>query len=548
MRSIYVTWLNGVPYDAHDSPFLQELKVSAAEYQSHSLAIANRHYDKDVASEIRLRELVDFCDKYAQWSILHPVSAAAGQLQLGRSNKSATGGAGRRMDNVDSDDEGFPATSSSQSGPSVMSAAFASDAAAAALAGSAGAGSGSGSGFGGASTTRQGSSSTPILLDNAPVHLADDDVEILPPPSTSFGLSRAAATRSGKAAKEPPLTAAQASAVGQARLLGTSDDEDDAFARGGGGGGGAGGGGFGFEHGRSGSPPWIDHDDDAAPAASAADDHDAGGGNLDSDDDGAPTPSWTECKGDRKTKSSQRGRGRGGTGSRRPPPPPPPGQAQRRRDDPQLYMPEHIVAKKTVRWKNLYLIHWRGFSESERTWEPAEFFDEYCTLQTTAYESKRVPVRIVSERTRNRPASRTSASAGASGAGACAGSGAGSGSAQSQSQSQTHGVVYYEIEWKGQRETSLELASDLRAWPGFLKDWQAREAQRLARKQKRGDENDGDQARAGAAEAAAASSASASAIAGAGAGAGAGAESAADASTTTGRSRRLQGLAPEKSI
>jgi hypothetical protein len=52
MRSVYVTWLNGVPYDAHDSPFLQELKVSAAEYQSHSLAIANRHYDKDVASEI----------------------------------------------------------------------------------------------------------------------------------------------------------------------------------------------------------------------------------------------------------------------------------------------------------------------------------------------------------------------------------------------------------------------------------------------------------------------------------------------------------------
>jgi hypothetical protein len=29
--------------------------------------------------------LVDFCDKYAQWSIQHPVSAAAGQLV--RSNK-----------------------------------------------------------------------------------------------------------------------------------------------------------------------------------------------------------------------------------------------------------------------------------------------------------------------------------------------------------------------------------------------------------------------------------------------------------------------------
>ncbi len=54
MRSIFVTWLNGVPYDAHDSPFLQELKVSAAEYQTHSLAIANRHYDKVCAREMPL--------------------------------------------------------------------------------------------------------------------------------------------------------------------------------------------------------------------------------------------------------------------------------------------------------------------------------------------------------------------------------------------------------------------------------------------------------------------------------------------------------------
>jgi hypothetical protein len=553
MRSIYVTWLNGVPYDAHDSPFLQELKVSAAEYQSHSLAIANRHYDKDVASEIRLRELVDFCDKYAQWSVQHPVSAAAGQL-VGRSNKpKGAGVAGRRTDNVDSDDEGFPATAStvpvsSQSGPSVEPAASASDAAAAGLAGAAGggAGSGSGLGFGAVPVSGPGCFAAPILLDDAAAYLADDDVEIVTPPSTSFGLSRAAATKSGKSAKEPPLTAAQASAIGQARLLGTSDDEDDALARGSGGS----GSGFGLgaaqtEHGSS----WFERDDDAEAAASAADDHDAArGGNLDSDDDDGAS-SGTEGKGDRK--SFQRGRGRRGggrgergTGSRRPPPPLPPGQQQRQqRDDQQLYMPEHIIAKKTVRWKHLYLIHWRGFSESERTWEPAEFFDEYCTLQTTAYERKRVPVRIVSERSRNRPASRSTATASAGAAASAAGAGSGAGSGSTQSQSQTQSVlVYYEMEWKGQRETSLELASDLDSladWPGLLKDWQAREAQRLARKHKRGDDDDGETNRTEAAE-------------GSGAGAGSGAGSTAKTGITKGRwqpkSRRLQGLAPENKI
>jgi hypothetical protein len=540
MRSIYVTWLNGVPYDAHDSPFLQELKVSAAEYQSHSLAIANRHYDKDVASEIRLRELVDFCDKYAQWSIQHPVAAAAGQL--GRSNKTkGASGAGRRTDNVDSDDEGYPATVPFSSQSSVGSAS-ASDAAAVGsrgFAGSAGAGSGSGSG----ASSGQGSFAAPILLDDAAsaVHLADDDVEIVTPPSTSFGLSRAAATKSGKSAKEPPLTAAQASAIGQARLLGTSDDEDDALARGGDGG----GSGFGLDSAQTdGSPSWFDHDD-----VEAADDHDAArGGNLDSDDDDA-APSGTDGKGDLKSEtklSRQRGgQGRGGTGSRRPPPPPPPGQQQRQqqRDDQQLYMPEHIIAKKTVRWKNLYLIHWRGFSESERTWEPAEFFDEYCTLQTTAYERKRVPVRIVSERSRNRPASRSTATASAGAAASAAGAGSGAGSGSTQSQSQTQSVlVYYEMEWKGQRETSLELASDLDSladWPGLLKDWQAREAQRLARKHKRGDDDDGETNRTEAAE-------------GSGAGAGSGAGSTAKTGITKGRwqpkSRRLQGLAPENKI
>ncbi len=77
-RSIFVTWLNGMPYDARDSPFLQEMKLTAAEYQTHSLAIANRHYDKDAASEAKLRELVDFCDSYSHWQgAATPPGAAA---------------------------------------------------------------------------------------------------------------------------------------------------------------------------------------------------------------------------------------------------------------------------------------------------------------------------------------------------------------------------------------------------------------------------------------------------------------------------------------
>ena len=41
-RSIFVTWLNGVPYDTRDSPFLEEMKLSAAEYQTHYRQLALR--------------------------------------------------------------------------------------------------------------------------------------------------------------------------------------------------------------------------------------------------------------------------------------------------------------------------------------------------------------------------------------------------------------------------------------------------------------------------------------------------------------------------
>ena len=55
----------GLPRELHS--FLNEMKLTAAEYQTHSLTIANNHYDKDAASEAKLRVLVDFCDAYAQW-------------------------------------------------------------------------------------------------------------------------------------------------------------------------------------------------------------------------------------------------------------------------------------------------------------------------------------------------------------------------------------------------------------------------------------------------------------------------------------------------
>ena len=58
-----------MPYDDRDRSFLErkleELKMSAAQYQTHSLTIANKYYDKDLASEEKLRQLVDFCEAYA---------------------------------------------------------------------------------------------------------------------------------------------------------------------------------------------------------------------------------------------------------------------------------------------------------------------------------------------------------------------------------------------------------------------------------------------------------------------------------------------------
>ena len=49
-RTIFVTWLNAVPYNEQDSLFLEELKQNAADFQTHTLETANALYDKDTAS------------------------------------------------------------------------------------------------------------------------------------------------------------------------------------------------------------------------------------------------------------------------------------------------------------------------------------------------------------------------------------------------------------------------------------------------------------------------------------------------------------------
>src|SRR6185312_16932437 len=95
LRSIFVTWLNSVPFIKPGQEFLEEMKQSAAMYQTHSLRIANQHYDKDAASEGKLRDLVEFCEAFAvrskDWTEEQSLQEHA------------------EDDNVDSDDEKFDA-------------------------------------------------------------------------------------------------------------------------------------------------------------------------------------------------------------------------------------------------------------------------------------------------------------------------------------------------------------------------------------------------------------------------------------------------------
>jgi hypothetical protein len=93
-RTIFVTWLNSVPYNDQDRVFLQGLQQSAADFQTHTLETANRLYDKDTASYERLLGVTQFCE---QWSL---------------STSARRGGADADDwdENLDSDDERFDAT------------------------------------------------------------------------------------------------------------------------------------------------------------------------------------------------------------------------------------------------------------------------------------------------------------------------------------------------------------------------------------------------------------------------------------------------------
>jgi hypothetical protein len=90
-RTIFVTWLNSVPYNDQDRVFLDKMQQTAADFQTHTLETANTLYDKDAASYERLLALTKFCE---QWSL------------------SVTGGAlndEQWDENLDSDHERFDA-------------------------------------------------------------------------------------------------------------------------------------------------------------------------------------------------------------------------------------------------------------------------------------------------------------------------------------------------------------------------------------------------------------------------------------------------------
>ena len=92
-RTIFVTWLNGVPYSEPDRVFLDTLQRTAAEFQTHTLETANKLYDKDAAAYERLLDVVTFCE---EWSVSTATVRSAD--------------ADEWDDNLDSDDERFDAT------------------------------------------------------------------------------------------------------------------------------------------------------------------------------------------------------------------------------------------------------------------------------------------------------------------------------------------------------------------------------------------------------------------------------------------------------
>jgi hypothetical protein len=341
-----VTWLNGVPYDSHDSPFLNEMKLTAAEYQTHSLAIANSHYDKDAASEAKLRVLVDFCDSYSQWQ---PDDKAGGA----GSASASFSGLSDAKDNVDSDDEG----GSLNSGPADME-------------------------LGEDNSAPAGASSASLASSSSAAAFA------------ASALPSALPAEIKKQPARPASAKARASSSSSARKkkkTASSDGSDSS---------------------------------DSDSSSSSSDDENEDEQAADADD--------------------------------------------------AEYLPDRIIAKKTVGWQDIYLIHWLGYTAAERTWEPAAYFDQYCTKQTHDYEQARRPVRILARKAR--PGDSKSAQ-----------------------------ELFFEVQWQGRSsETSMEREeSMLEDFADVVKDWQRREEERKSRKHPRDGESKalkGQQADGGSAE------------------------------------------------
>jgi hypothetical protein len=115
-------------------------------------------------------------------------------------------------------------------------------------------------------------------------------------------------------------------------------------------------------------------------------------------------------------------------------------QEDEQQPDAAEYLPDRIIAKKTVQWKDFYLIHWLGYTAAERTWEPVAYFDQYCTKQTHDYERARRPQRILALKPRP--------------------------SAQE---------LVFEVQWQGRSssESSMEREAAVREdFPELVKEWE----------------------------------------------------------------------------
>jgi hypothetical protein len=340
-RSIFVTWLNGVPYDARDSSFLNEIKLSAAEYQTHSLAIANSHYDKDAASEAKLRVLVDFCDAYAQW-----LPDADGDDSKSSSTRASGSASSRLPDNIDSDEDENMSPAPALEAEATVASFAPSDLEVKEVKQAAGAASlGSGPSSGSAAESKEAKKEPPP-----------------PPPSTEF--------------KRPSTR----------------------------------------RKGRRSSSSWQDSGSSSSDSESESSD---GGDEGEGEDDDQPAA-----------------------------------------QDEAEYLPDRIVAKKTVAWRDFYLIHWLGYTAAERTWEPAPFFDEYCTKQTHDYEQSRRPLRIASRKAR--PAS--------------------------PGESKSAKEFCFEVQWQGRpaSETSMEREGLMREeFPDIVEEWEQRPQEVQSRKHAR---------------------------------------------------------------